>query len=89
MILWEITPNSPLKVNGRFGGTCHFNFRVEEEVGKKMVDSGFLLGLILYPEDAGYMFFSISQKTELLLTTALRTSSATRGSAYPHSEYSD
>jgi hypothetical protein len=26
-IFWDITPCSPLKINGRFGGTCHFHLQ--------------------------------------------------------------
>jgi hypothetical protein len=56
-IFWDIMPCSPLKVNQRFGGTCHFHFqsrRISQEkksMKQAAVLSGFLLSLLFYLED--------------------------------------
>jgi hypothetical protein len=51
-IFWDIRPCSPLKVNGRFGGT----YRLHLHLLVTCFHAGFLLGLFLHPEDGGDMF---------------------------------
>jgi hypothetical protein len=61
-ILWDITLCSPLKINRRFGGTCHFHFqdpRISQAntiMKQAAVLSGLLLGLFFDLEGGGDMF---------------------------------
>jgi hypothetical protein len=50
-IFWDITPCSPLKIKGRFGGTrcLHLQARIISQ-------AGFFLGLLVDPEDGGDIF---------------------------------
>jgi hypothetical protein len=69
-VFWDITPCIPLKVNQRYGGTCGFHLqgrrisqaRNHREAGSKQTFNG-LHGVI-------------SQKIDLFITTALRTSNS-------------
>jgi hypothetical protein len=57
-IFWDIKPCSPLKANGRFGGTClHL-----PGSACYLLHADFLLGLFFCPEDGDDV---ISQRTEL------------------------
>jgi hypothetical protein len=47
---WDIMPYSPLKVNGRVGGTCHIHLQVRSQHEEYRKQS--LLG----PGDGGYIF---------------------------------
>jgi hypothetical protein len=49
-IFWDIMPRSPLKINQRFRGTCRLHLQ------DRRINSGFLIGLFLDPEDGGDMF---------------------------------
>jgi hypothetical protein len=59
IVLWDITPCSPLKVSGRFGGhRVHLQGR---RIGPSALlaiffHAGFLLVLFFDPEDEGDMF---------------------------------
>jgi hypothetical protein len=80
-IFWDITSCSPLKVNRRFGGRCRLL--------ATCFHASYLLYLFFDPEDGsdiflrnvGWIFIGlhdvISQKTELFITTAVRTSNPT------------
>jgi hypothetical protein len=55
IIFWNITPCSPLKVNRRFGGTCHVHIQVRRISQAALLatsfHAGFLLCLFSDPED--------------------------------------
>jgi hypothetical protein len=64
-IFWDITPCSPLKVNGRFGGTYHLYLqgrRIREARNsviagdKQSFHDGFLLGLFFDSDDGADIF---------------------------------
>jgi hypothetical protein len=66
-IFWDITPDSPLKVNRRFGKTRRFYLQLrrisqakkQRKAGRKqdyLLHAGFFIGLSFDPEDGGDMF---------------------------------
>jgi hypothetical protein len=59
-ILWDIKSFSPLRVNGSFGGKCHFHLQGRRiSQARNQYESrwqAILAQLILRPEDAGDMF---------------------------------
>jgi hypothetical protein len=58
-IFWDITPCSLLKVNRRFGGTCHLHLqglRVSRMKQAARKAARFLVRLPFNPEDGGDMF---------------------------------
>jgi hypothetical protein len=77
-LFWDITPCSPLKVNRHLGGTYRLHLRclVISQARNKLqavierlcflVQSGFLLDLLLYPKYGGDMF---SGKDDMTLYT--------------------
>jgi hypothetical protein len=60
LILWDITPCSPLKVNRRFGETSHLHRQVrsisQENSACYLHHVGYLFGLFFDTEDAGKLF---------------------------------
>jgi hypothetical protein len=66
-IFWDISPCSPLRVNGPFGETYRLHLqrrtisqgRNQREAGGKqshLLHAGVFLGLFSYPEDGGDVF---------------------------------
>jgi hypothetical protein len=59
-VFWDITPCSPLKVNGQFGGTCHLHLQglgicqVRNWRGSRWQAEQ--LGIFINPEDGGDIF---------------------------------
>jgi hypothetical protein len=62
IIFWYVTSRSPLKVNGRFGGTylLHLQGRNINRASRTLLatffHTGFLFGLFFEPDDGGDMF---------------------------------
>jgi hypothetical protein len=82
-IFWDVTPCSPLKVNRHFGGTCRLHL---QQTSCYLLSRWFLARLILRPWrwrrhippkcrlTFNGLYGIISQKLELFITTAVRTS---------------
>jgi hypothetical protein len=89
-VFWHITPCSPVKVNGCFGGThrLHLQGRGVSRARNQawcLLHVLFFLGLFVDTEDGGNMFLqnvgwlspectALSQKTELCVTTVVKPS---------------
>jgi hypothetical protein len=70
-IFWDMKSYNPVKLNPHFGGACGLHLRVrsisqpgnQHETGSKkrpdrcLLHAGFLVGLLINPEDEGDMFF--------------------------------
>jgi hypothetical protein len=90
-VFLNMTSCSPLEVNRRFGSTSslHLQGPGQRALFVTCVQDGFLIGIFFDPEDGGDMFLyndgwlstdymrDISQKTELFITTGVRTSNPT------------
>jgi hypothetical protein len=59
-VFWDITQCSSLKANRRFGGTFRFHFMAlrarQVKLCLSLLHAGFLLGLLVNPDDGGNMF---------------------------------